>query len=228
MSNGDSSGQLERLIIQGFKNAEDVGGSPDAEYVAFLNPAEVKRSWDFEYAEENADGTTASSLVWKRIKPQKYNLKFPLDGTGATGTRIEVSEKLKELFEVVGFSGEAHEPHYLRLIWGELDLYCVVSKIDVTYSLFRPDGTPLRALVEATFTESIDDKTRVLQEDKSSPDRLHVREVKAGDTLPGLAYEFYRDATRYLQLAIANDLDDFRSLQVGTRLLFPPIDKEAR
>jgi nucleoid-associated protein YgaU len=52
----------------------------------------------------------------------------------------------------------------------------------------------------------------------------HVRLVKEGDTLPALTREIYGDYRYYLEVARVNQLDDFRSLEPGTRLFFPPLD----
>ena len=74
---------------------------------------------------------------------------------------------------------------------------------------------PLRASITATFTDNSDDQTRVALAQDESPDLTHVRLVKAGDTLPGLCMEIYGDPLRYLQVAEANALDDFRRLEAG-------------
>ena len=46
--------------------------------------------------------------------------------------------------------------------------------------------------------------------------------VLAGDTLPLLCQQIYGSATHYLQVAAFNGLDDFRVLEPGRELLFPP------
>jgi nucleoid-associated protein YgaU len=49
--------------------------------------------------------------------------------------------------------------------------------------------------------------------------------VKKGDTLPLMCYRIYGDSRYYLQVAMANRLTNFRNLQVGDELFFPPIEK---
>jgi nucleoid-associated protein YgaU len=51
----------------------------------------------------------------------------------------------------------------------------------------------------------------------------HSRIVKSGDTLPLLSKEIYGNSAYYLQLAQANNLDDFRNLQPGQEIFFPPL-----
>jgi nucleoid-associated protein YgaU len=52
--------------------------------------------------------------------------------------------------------------------------------------------------------------------------------VVAGDTLPELARQVYGSETHYLWLARQNQLDDFRNLQPGRVIHFPPLPAEAR
>jgi LysM repeat protein len=62
-----------------------------------------------------------------------------------------------------------------------------------------------------------------LRANRSSPDLSHKVMVKAGDTLPLLCYRIYRDSSWYRDVARINNLDDFRDLKPGTRLVFPPL-----
>jgi len=51
--------------------------------------------------------------------------------------------------------------------------------------------------------------------------------VKSGETLPWLCYLVYGDSKYYLQIANVNNLTDFRNLQQGQQLFFPPIVNNA-
>jgi nucleoid-associated protein YgaU len=54
---------------------------------------------------------------------------------------------------------------------------------------------------------------------------LHLRLIKAGDNLPALCFEIYGDPGYYLQVARANNIDNFRNLIPGTKVFFPPLEK---
>lgn len=219
---------FKKLEIKGWKNPEDVSKKPKKIFTAYLNPEEFKRSYEFEYNEEGGSGSTGAALQWGKITPQKYTLKLPIDGTGAAGKKIEVDEKIEEFYAVVNFSGESHKPYFLAISWGKILVYCVLTRVDVTYKLFSPDGTPLRAVIDATFTASMEDQLRARKENKESPDLLHIHMVKAGEMLPALCDQYYGDPARYLQVAQVNNLDNFRDIAAGTQIIFPPIEKEAR
>jgi nucleoid-associated protein YgaU len=55
-----------------------------------------------------------------------------------------------------------------------------------------------------------------------------VRIVKEGDTLPSMVYKIYGDYKYYLEVAKVNGLNDFRNLQPGKQIFFPPFDKKVK
>jgi nucleoid-associated protein YgaU len=95
----------------------------------------------------------------------------------------------------------------------------------INYKLFRPDGSPVRAEVDAKFKEILDPELRVAQENDQSPDLTHVRTVKDGDTLPLYCKDIYGDPKYYIEVARVNKLISFRNLKVGQRIEFPPLVK---
>ena len=196
-------------------------GEPVGEFKAYFNPEEYSQVYDVEYVRQQGEGTTGSPVVFRRVKPQEYTLKLVFDGTGVSGEKIDVYRKIQDFFRVVGYDGQIHRPRYLKLLWGKLQSNCVLLKATINYKIFRPDGSPLRAFLEATFTENVDDTTRAAQANDRSPDLTHVRVVRDGDTLPLMAYRIYGD----LEVAKANRLQNFRRLKPGQTLVFPPIEK---
>ncbi|NOZ26264.1 MAG: hypothetical protein GXO94_09280 [Nitrospirae bacterium] len=217
-------GELTKLVIKAYTKPDYTGGVVD-EFTVSFNPEEYSQVYDIEYDDKSGDGTTGSPMVFKRIKPQEYTLKFMIDGTGASGKKTKVPETIERFFKVTGYDGNIHRPRYLEILWGTLRSHCILLKADITYKLFKPDGTPLRAVINASFKENIDDRTRVAKANDSSPDLTHVRVVKEGDTLPAMAYAIYGDFTHYIEVARVNGLDDFRRLVPGQRIFFPPLEK---
>jgi hypothetical protein len=217
-------GELEKLIIEAY-TTPDYSGSAVRSFRVTFNPDEYVRVYDIEYEERQGAGSTGSPMVFKRIKPQDYTIKFLIDGTGVAGERIDVDDKVREFFETVGYDGEIHRPRYLQVIWGSLRSNCVLLRAEVTYKMFRPDGTPVRAVVNASFREAVDDSTRVRRDRASSPDLTHVRTVRDGDRLPAMVYDIYGDISHYMDVARANGLASPRMIKTGETLVFPPLAK---
>lgn len=220
-----ADGELKRLLIYGYDDPK-MPEPAVASFQAFANPAEVTLGYEAEYHQETAAGAANGPLRFKRIKPSDLTVALFIDGTGADGRRVGVREEIDKFRLVTGYHGKIHEPRYLKIAWGTLPiLRCKLKSASIAYKLFKPDGTALRAVVTAVFTESIDPETGTALKQDESADLTHVRLVKAGDTLPALCEEIYREPRMYIEVARANGLDNFRALQPGMRLRFPPLEK---
>lgn len=217
------SGRLERLAIQAFKEP-DYSGASIAGFEAYVNPSEITVSYEMEYDSAQGSGTTNSRMEFKKQKPGDLTLNFFIDGTGANGRREDVQQKIQSFQTVTGYNGDIHRPNYLKVGWGNIEIKrCVLKSATIAYKLFKPDGTPLRAVVTAVFTDNSDDQTRVARAQDKSADLTHIRRVKSGDSLPAMCYAIYGDPTLYVKVARINGLDDFRRLKPGTTMRFPPL-----
>jgi nucleoid-associated protein YgaU len=190
-------------------------------------------------------GASAKKMAFMYLKPERLELDLILDGTGTADyglagalpgvagalagaigqlTGKGVAGKVEALREeAMGLNSATHEPAFLKVMWGPLDFDCRMEKMTVKYTLFDRSGIPLRAELAVVLNHDIDGKRRVRLDKLNSPDLTHTRVVTAGDTLPMLAGEIYGDPAQYLNLARANGLNNFRKLEVGSTLRFPPL-----
>ena len=218
-------GELKKMKIEAFKGI-DYGDKVD-EFIVMFNPSTYSQKYEVEYEKAQGQGTTGSTQKFGRIKPQEYSFEFVFDGTGVSSEKKDVSTLVERFFEVTGkINSEIHRPLYLQISWGNLISRSVLKSAEVTYNLFKPDGYPLRARVKATFSENVDDTLRTAEEGKNSPDLTHYRVVKEGDNLPLMVYRIYEDPSYYLKVARENGLNNFRDLDVGTQIQFPPVKQE--
>jgi hypothetical protein len=218
-------GTLEKLRIQAYENP-DYSGQSIGEFSAYVNPNEITLSYEMEYDSAQGSGTTNSRMTFKKLKPGELSLTFFIDGTGANGHLIDVQQKIEQFQTVTGYNGNIHRPNYLKVVWGALQVKrCILKSASIAYKMFKPDGIPLRAVITANFTDNSDDQTRVALTQDQSPDLTHLRLVKTGDTLPGLCYQIYGDPNYYLEVARANQIDNFRHLAPGSKIFFPPLEK---
>jgi len=93
-----------------------------------------------------------------------------------------------------------------------------VTGLDVNYTMFLPNGTPVRCTCKLTLKEVPKDAKA-----KHSPDTAHVYLVARSDTLQGIAAKEYDDPSQWRRIAEANDIEDPLNLSPGRRLLIPPI-----
>lgn len=221
-------GEIEKIKIQAYEQP-DYSSSPTGEFTAFINPSELTVSHEMEYETSQGQGTSGSRMNFTKIKPGDLTITFMLDGTGATGQSLDVQEKIDLFNSVTGFNGNIHRPNYLMVMWGSIEIRrCVLKSASISYKLFKSDGTPLRALITAVFTDNVDDQTRVATERKTSPDLTHIRIAGEGDTLPVMCFKIYGDTKYYLEIARINNMNHFTRLKAGRKVIFPPIDKSTK
>lgn len=238
LNNFLNSGELEKVKIKGFEDINHTG-TPKI-FEAFINPDEFTVNYNTNIDHTSALGQTSTSGAFLSSSPMELALKFFLDGTKASGTlksatksEVSVTQKINEFYEACGYNSNRHRPRFVQIFWGDLSLLrfnpeifngCLKS-VSINYKLFNAKGAPLRAIINATFVEAIPPAQRESAGKASSPDLTHVRVVKEGDTLPAMTQAIYGNFNYYLQVAKANNLLDFRNLQPGTRIFFPPLDK---
>jgi LysM repeat protein len=99
---------------------------------------------------------------------------------------------------------------------------CVVESVKQKFTLFSPEGVPLRATLSLTLREykTLDEQLAHLN--LSSPDRTHSHVIQRGETLSGIAARFYQHPGDWRVLADENNIEDPRRLTVGTFLTIPP------
>lgn len=231
--------KLKKLTIKAYaKKARS--GRPIDTFEAMFNPESFSQKYEIEYGKNQGFNSTNSPVNYARSKPRELNLKLVLDGTGVDetgmtlfGTQKTVSERVKQFIDLTfRMNGKIHEPNYLVVEWGGkedggLIFSCRLGDVNVSYTSFDRDGSPLRAELDINLISDQDVKKRMAMEDKSSPDLTHSRIVKSGDTLPLLTKEIYGTSAYYLRVAQINNLDDFRNLTPGQELFFPPLESQS-
>ncbi len=226
-----STGALKKLKVTAYKDdrySEKVG---DGDFDTLLNPETYKFTYKVEYTEAQGQGTSATQPKYVRTPPEDLELDFLFDRTGVLKGKSNTSgdgiiddlETFKRI--VFDYSGDEHKPNYLMIGWGTLLFKGTLTEMNIEFKLFGSDGTPLRAVAKTKFKGSVEDNLRVARENNNSPDLTHVRVVKDGDTLPLMTYRIYGDSKHYLQVAQVNNLQNFRKLKAGQKIMFPPIKK---
>jgi nucleoid-associated protein YgaU len=113
-------------------------------------------------------------------------------------------------------------PPLVQLSWGTVVSFPgFVTSVQAKYTLFAPDGTPIRAVCNVSIEEMPGDPLG--QNPTSGALSTHaVHTVIAGDSLASIAFSEYGDPAMWRPLAEANHVDDPIRLAVGTTLILPP------
>ncbi|MCA6437003.1 MAG: LysM peptidoglycan-binding domain-containing protein [Bacteroidota bacterium] len=218
--------KLEKLTVYAYKDSAFSQSAGDP-YQVLINPEKYSHNYSVGYNTEQSPGTAAPSPKFEKMGAEKVGMELVFDATGiipgSSGDVLKDVAKFKAI--AYEFNGEIHSPNYLKLSWGSLIFNCHLISIDVNFSLFKPDGTPLRAKATVSFEGYIDEKTLALKEKKESPDLTHIIIFKSGDTLPNLCFKTYGSVFYYRAVAKVNNIINYRNIKPGTKLFFPPIKK---
>lgn len=235
------SGELTKLQIKAYSDPKFNDEIGSGEFRALLNPENYVFKYRVEQNTQQAAGTSASSPRYNKTPSEGLEMEFVFDRTGVLAQYGEpalsgeallqdkgkgVAADIEQFKRVVfDYNGDKHRPNYLLISWGTLLFKGVLTQLDITYKLFKADGTPLRATAKTTFKGFVEDNLRVAIENNSSPDLTHVRTVLEGDTLPLMTFRIYGDSKYYLEVAKINKITNFRNLRVGQKIFFPPLEK---
>ena len=211
-----------------------VSGSSNP-FTVWINPSGYTYKTTIGYTDRQAQGSDGLSPEFNRVLSDEVSFDLIFDATGVipppagqTAYTNGVMDGINQFIALTAtMNGSIHSPNYLVLSWAQLQYQCILRSLDISYTLFMPSGTPLRAKMSVSF-QSFASETAITQgEAKESPDITHLVTVNAGDTLPLLCYKIYGDSGYYAKVARFNRLLGFRHLQPGTQLLFPPLTGSA-
>lgn len=247
--------KLEKLTLRAYKPLSDPKGKPQASdepnesYTVQVNPTSYSLNHLLNYSYQQGQGLSAGEAVYSNKPPIHLEFEFLFDGTGvvpkpsklgdiplvgAIASALSSDGPFVVMNEIKNFNklvyevfNKVHRPRQLLLVWGSLVFPCVLTSVDYRFTLFKEDGTPLRAVAKCNFCESVPRAESERRDSVTSPDLTHLREVRDGDTLPLLADEIYGNALLYLEVARVNKAINFRRLRSASRLTFPPVDKQA-
>jgi len=125
-------------------------------------------------------------------------------------------------------TGEPEAPE-LEFEWGKFEIgtgkfACHLISVAVDFTMFRPDGVPVRAKVKVELASA---KKIAWRQNPTSggirPQRRHV--LQRGDRLGVIASREYGDAGYWRQIADFNGLQDPFNLPIGRQLLLPAMDE---
>ena len=197
----------------------------------WLNPTQYaitkSNTWQ---ADSSTPGTSFPPAQYNGGQARELSLELLFDA-GPDGDVTPITDKLFNLMEpdtTLGTPGPGRPPHF-TLSWGTFHSFDAVCKqLNVTFLLFRADGTPTRAKANLSLMQVHKDVRsgggtpgrRTNPTSRSTHDsRSHV--VRQGDSLPSIAYTHLGDPNRWRDIAVANGIDDPLRLRAGDALTIP-------
>jgi hypothetical protein len=203
--NGDVRDYTEPLMALTLVNLEEAANVPSPEDMkkrleeAKKDLASFKESLD-SLKEARDAGTIPDEMY--QLLAQDYERK---------------EKRVKELEDQAKglTAGSKAAPPITKFVWGDFSFVAIVESVKVTYTMFRPDGTPVRAKAKVKMKQ-IEEETFYPPQNptsRSAPRKVWV--VQEGQRLDWIAYQEYGNASMWRYLAEINNLDNPMRLRPG-------------
>jgi hypothetical protein len=206
-----------------------------------FNPTELSLEKGAQIAEIAIPGLDSPLLQFVRGQNEKLTLELFFDTTenGMGQNATSVTTLTDRVYELVKIEPDRHAPPVCAFVWNRRfpgadvsenignqkrnDFQCLVESVRQKFTLFSPEGVPLRATLTVTLREYKTLDEQLNQLNLNSPDRTRSYIVERGDQLSSVAAHHYRRPGEWRRIAEANDIEDPRRLTAGIFLKLPPI-----
>lgn len=165
-------------------------------------------------------------------QPQSVQLELFFDDWEGDGDLSSDIETLLDWLKPTdkSINSKKPQPQLLHLEGGNTtplaNFKGVLKSVSAKYTMFKSDGTPVRALVTIQL-EEYPEEPQGTNPTSGSPLTRRAHVMRAGDSLHSVAYVEYDDPALWRGLALFNEIDDPLRVRPGTRLLIPTADEAA-
>lgn len=206
-----------------------------------FNPTEYTLNKGAQIAEVIIPGLDSPILQFVRGQAETLSLDLFFDSTefGMDDNATSVTELTDKFYKLVKIEGATHAPPVCFFSWGSefpgQRLYqstgsqlrngfkCLVESVRQRFTLFSPQGVPLRATLTVSLKEYKTLAEQINEINKTSPDHTHTHVVQLGETLSQIAYALYQDPTQWRAIADQNTILDPLELTPGAVLEIPTL-----
>jgi len=187
---------------------------------ALFNPADYGVSKANSIAEAVIPGLQAPILQYVHGNTRTLDMQLFFD-TYEKAT--DVRESTNKVYHLLEIDPSTHAPPICNITWGSLQFRGVLDHVSGKFTLFLPNGTPVRATLDVSFKEFIDIQVLVRRQPTESADHRKMRVVRSGDRIDNIAGEEYGDPGQWRPIVDANNLEDPGRLEPGWVLVIPPL-----
>jgi hypothetical protein len=137
--------------------------------------------------------------------------------------REDVRHLSSRVTDLMNIEPSTHAPPVLVFTWASLSFTCVLARASQQFTMFMPDGTPVRAKLKVTFNEfrNVDLEAKEIKRETADFSKFYV--VGQGDTLSAIAARMYDNPKLWRPIALRNRIDDPRVLPAGMRVVVPQL-----
>ncbi|MFZ5981104.1 MAG: CIS tube protein [Candidatus Zixiibacteriota bacterium] len=222
------------MLVKAFLARKD---DPSQAVTFLFNPAEFTVEKSNEFSEVNVPGLPSSILQFVKGGARTITMDLFFDtyeqGTdvrqytdritgwdaGAMFSKLQGGKK-----GLMDLDSDLHAPPVCLFVWGSFVFQCIIERVSKRFTMFLPEGVPVRATLNVTLKEYRDYESQVKEVAYQSADRTKRWTVKQGDSLWLIAAKVYGDAALWRPIAGANGIENPRLLSAGRELTIPPLE----
>ncbi|HLX34140.1 MAG TPA: hypothetical protein VKR30_02740 [Candidatus Limnocylindrales bacterium] len=212
------------------------GYNPDRKELEFkYNPEQfsLSRSADWSDQASHPGQKAGARPTHQRTNPTTVTMEIFFDAFGEL--LGDVTDDVQTLLDWTRPCPPAKNgvmsPPLLEFHWGSSNaaqgIQGYLQTVSANYTLFRRDGTPIRATCNLTLIEVPQPETKT-NPTSGSRAGFQAHLVIEGETLHSVAWAEYQRPDFWRAIAAFNEIDDPLRVPAGTRLLLPPYRDAAK
>jgi hypothetical protein len=221
----------------------NLDGSLGDPLIVNYNPTEYTLNKAAQIAEIAIPGLDSPILQFVRGQTETLSLDLFFDTTeaGMDDGAVSVTKVTDLFYQLIKINGQLHAPPVLFFSWGmqfpgqrpyasmgigtgsqqRHGFKCVVESVRQRYTLFSPQGIPLRATLTVSLKEYKTLSEQIAEINAQSANHTNSHVVQAGETLAQISASVYNDPTQWRAIADQNNILDPMVLQPGQVLDIP-------
>jgi hypothetical protein len=203
---------LEKAIISNLDTNEDIE--------VLFNPKEYVIEKKTPWSEVNVFGLDSPPVQFTMGERKRLSMELFFDTSEEKTDVREYTGKIENLMLV---NAQEHRPPLLRFSWGSLGFDCVLEDLVQRFTLFKNDGTPLRAILKVVFKEYTTAAAQLSTTRRESADHTKRLVIREGESIVSIAAREYNDPGKWRVIAQANNIDDPENVKPGTIVELPPL-----
>lgn len=218
------------MLVKAYLTRKD---KPSVKVPCLFNPKELSVEKSNQFAEVNIPGL--SSPIFQFVRGNARSVTIDLffdtyeDGNDVRTYTDQITgwdagsmySKLPEKKGLMDIDSELHAPPVCLFVWGSFVFQCIIERVSKRFTMFLPEGIPVRATLNVTLKEYREVDIQVKEIDLHSADITKRWVVKEGDSLWSIAAKEYGEPADWRLIAQANKIDNPRILKPGQELVIP-------
>ncbi len=219
------------MLVKAFLIGKD---KPFSLVPCMFNPKELSVEKSNQFAEVNIPGLPAPVFQFVRGNARTVTMDLFFDtyeegidvriftdkitGWDGGGMLSQLTDAAKGLMDI---HSDLHAPPVCFFIWGTFIFKCIIERVTKRFTMFLPEGIPVRATLNITLKEYREVELQVKEIALLSADLTKSWVVTQGDSLWAIAAREYGNPGDWRLIAERNNIENPRILKPGQKLAIP-------